>query len=398
MSHSHTAYAPEDVDDARRGAPSVSLESWGAARGLAFPGPGLAGQLITVLPPFPEYQFNVCRGELVQGRFGQVAHELHEIEAHEGSIRAGGAFYGTRVVTRRGLKSMIGWSDDRPDEPFAANAAWAPTTKVVVRVPEAALMPQVVIRNAERMRMDHPNLGPHGMPGYRLAESGWIGPELEAWLGQACAPLMSIDASYVWLKLDHGLLAVARNGFVHDPATLDHLVTVTAAIAANFAAGAQAGPAFATRLPPPEPSTWPGYLTPQPHEIEAFSRLADANRMAQEDAVALHRTFRKLPFPGAAEAVLRGVVPGTATDGRVVIATQGGRTSGTYRTVVLAPATPGAATPVGGILHQPTDSYVEVSDGVAVGWPRTRTANGFDSEASITRAVASLRELGLAEI
>jgi hypothetical protein len=32
---------------------------------------------------------------LVQGRFGQVAHELHEIEAHEGSIRAGGAFFGT---------------------------------------------------------------------------------------------------------------------------------------------------------------------------------------------------------------------------------------------------------------------------------------------------------------
>ena len=237
MSHSHTAYAPEDVEDARRGAPSVSLELWGASRGLAFPGPGLAGQLITVLPPFPEYQFNVCRGELVQGLFGPVAHELHEIEAHEGSIRAGGAFFGTRVVTRRGLKSMIGWSDDRPDEPFAANAAWAPTTKVVVRVPEAALMPQVVIRNAERMRIDHPDLGPHGMPGYRLADNGWISPELQAWLGLACAPLLSVDASYVSLRLDHGLLAVARNGFMHDPATLDHLVTTAATIAENFAAG-----------------------------------------------------------------------------------------------------------------------------------------------------------------
>ena len=398
MSHSHTAYAPEDVEDARRGAPSVSLELWGASRGLAFPGPGLAGQLITVLPPFPEYQFNVCRGELVQGLFGQVAHELHEIEAHEGSIRAGGAFFGTRVVTRRGLKSMIGWSDDRPDEPFAANAAWAPTTKVVIRVPEAALMPQVVIRNAERMRIDHPDLGPHGMPGYRLADNGWISPELEAWLGQACAPLLSFDASYVSLKLDHGLLAVARNGFVHDPATLDHLVTTAATIAQNFSAGAEPAPAFATQLPPPDPAAWPGFLTPQPHEIEAFARLADANRMVQEDALALHRSFRQLPFPGVAKGVLRGAVPGTSTDGRVVIAVQGGRTSGSYRTVVLAPAAPGATTPVGGILHQPTDSYVEVADGVVAAWPRTRPPNGFDSEASISRAVATIRDRGLAEL
>jgi len=398
MSHSHTAYAPEDVEDARRGAPSVSLELWGASRGLAFPGPGLAGQLITVLPPFPEYQFNVCRGELVQGLFGQVAHELHEIEAHEGSIRAGGAFFGTRVVTRRGLKSMIGWSDDRPDEPFAANAAWAPTTKVVVRVPEAALMPQVVIRNAERMRIDHPDLGPHGMPGYRLADNGWISPELQAWLGLACAPLLSVDASYVSLRLDHGLLAVARNGFMHDPATLDHLVTTAATIAENFAAGAEPSPAFATRLPAPDPAAWPGFLTPQPHEIEAFARLADANRMVQEDALAMHRTFRRLPFPGVAKGVLRGVVPGASADGRVVIAVQGGRTSGYYRTVVLVPAAPGATTPVGGILHQPTDSYVEVSDGVAAAWPRTRTPNGFDSEASISRAVAAIRDRGLADL
>ena len=398
MSHSHTAYAPEDVEDARRGAPSVSLELWGASRGLAFPGPGLAGQLITVLPPFPEYQFNVCRGELVQGRFGQVAHELHEIEAHEGSIRAGGAFFGTRVVTRRGLKSMIGWSDDRPDEPFAANAAWAPTTKVVVRVPEAALMPQVVIRNAERMRIDHPDLGPHGMPGYRLADNGWISPELQAWLGLACAPLLSVDASYVSLRLDHGLLAVARNGFMHDPATLDHLVTTAATIAENFAAGAEPSPAFATRLPAPDPVAWPGFLTPQPHEIEAFARLADANRMVQEDALSLHRSFRRLPFPGVAKGVLRGVVPGASADGRVVIAVQGGRTSGYYRTVVLVPAAQGATTPVGGILHQATDSYVEVSDGVAAAWPRTRTPNGFDSEASISRAVAAIRDRGLADL
>lgn len=395
MSRSHTAYAPEDVEDARRGEPAVSLEPWAASRGLTMPGSRLSGQLITVLPRFPDYQFNVCRGEVVPDRLGQVAHELHEIEAHEGSVRAGGAFFGTRVVTRRGFKSFIGWSDDRPDEPFAANAAWAPTTKVVVRVPEAVLMPRVVIRNAQRMRIDHPDLAPHGMSGFRMAESGWISPELRAWLATACAPLTAISASYVSLTLDHGLLAVARNGFVNDPATLDHLVAVAGTIAGNLAAGAQPAPDFADPLPPPDPATWPGFLTPQPHEIEAFARLAEVNDMTLEDALALHRSFRRLPFPGVAKGVLRGTVPGTGLDGRVVIAAQGGRTSGTYRTVVLAPAAPGATTPVGGSFHQPTDTNVEVSEGVAAAWPRTRTPNGFDSEASIARAVAAMQDLAV---
>ena len=395
MAHSHTAYAPEDVDDARRGAPAGSLEPWATSRGLSFPGPTLSGQLVTVLPRFSEYQFNVCRGEITPGRLGQVAHELHEIEAHEGSIRAGGPFFGTRVTTRRGFKSFIGWSDDRPDEPFAANAAWAPTTKVVLRVPEAVLLPQVVIRNSARIRFDHPDLGPHGMPGYRMAKSGWIHEELLAWLGWACSPLASMHESYVSLTLDHGLLAVVRNGFVDNPEALDQLVAITAQIAQNLAAGTAASPAFDDPLPPPNYATWPGFLTLQPHEIEAFARLAQANRMAAEDAVALHQSFRRLPFPGMAKTVLRGIVPGTTTLGRVAIAAQGGRTSGTYRTVVLLPTAPGAATPVGGVFHKPSDTYVEVADGIAAGWPRARTPNGFDSEASIARAVSALRELRL---
>jgi hypothetical protein len=235
------------------------------------------------------------------------------------------------------------------------------------------------------------------MPGFRMAQSQWISPEFEAWLGLACAPLTAISASYVSLTLDHGLLAVARNGFLSDPVTLDHLVSVASAIAQNLATGAEAPPAFAEPLPPPDPSRWPGFLVPQPHEMDAFDRLAQVNRMVQEDAVALHQAFRRLPFPGVAKGVLRGTIPGTETRGRVVIATQGGRTSGYYRTVVLAAATPGAVTPVGGILHQPTDSYAEIADGVVASWPRTRTPNGFDSEASIARAVATLRDLGLAE-
>lgn len=398
MGHSHTAYAPEDVDDARRGAPAVSLQPWAAERGLAFPGPGLAGALLPVLPDYAEYQHNVCRGELVAGRFGQVAHELHEIEAHEGSIRAGGAFFGTRVTTRRGLKSFLGWSDDRPQEPFAANAAWAPTTTVVLRVPEAALLPKVVVRNAERIGADQADLGPHGLPGHRLVRSQWIDADLEAWLGGVCAPLAEVRASYVALTLDHGVLAVQRNGFLVDPAALDHLVGVAATVAGRLAADAGPAPAFAGALPAPDPASWPGFLRPQPHEAEAFARLAEATGLTPEDPLALHRAFRRLPLPGVAGAVLRGPLPGSATDGRLVVTTQGDRTAGAYRTVVLAPATAGAVTPVGGVRHEPTDTWAEVADGVALAWPRLRARGGFGSEAALANGLTTLRDLGLAEV
>ena len=45
-----TAYAPEDVEDAERGAPAVSLEGWATGRGLEYLGSALAEAFVTVLP------------------------------------------------------------------------------------------------------------------------------------------------------------------------------------------------------------------------------------------------------------------------------------------------------------------------------------------------------------
>lgn len=383
MGHNHTAYAREDVEDAKRGAPAVSLESWAGERGLTFLGSALAGAFATVLPLWPDYLFNVCRGEVAPGRLGQLAHELDELPATNGKIDAGGTFYGTRLTTRHGLRSFIGLERERPNEPFAANAVWVPTTAVSVRVPEVTLLPRVRIRMSGWLDRGGRDLAHVGLPGFRITDSGWIDDAVAETVGAAAGPLGQIDAQYVSLTIDHGVFSMVRNGFVSDPAVLDHLMATAAAIAEGLAAAT---------LPLPESLPW---CDPQPHEAEAFDRAADETGMTRVDPLDFHRSHRRLPFPGRAHGLLHGTVPGTDAQGHLAFTDQAAHTGGTYRTVVLLPAAPGASTPVGGTVHAPTDQYVEVVDGLAVSWPRTRSVGRLDVVERTDAGVRALRESGL---
>jgi len=388
MGHNHTAFAREDVDDARRGVPATSLEGWAADRGLTFVPSGLIGAFVTVLPRFEQYTFNVCRGEIRPGRYGLVAHLLEELPATDGKIDGGGTFYGTRLVTKRGLLSFVGVEKARPDEPFAANAAWAPTTGVALRVPELALLPRISLEvesgflNLGGGR----DLGPAGVPGWRLHASDWVSDELADAVTAAVAPLATLGATWARVLIDHGQLALIRNGFVADPTTLDHLVTTAGNIADALATTA------------PLPGETPPWCRPQEHEAATFRQGATELGMATADPVELHRAHRHLPFPGRAHGLLSGSLPGTSTAGHLAFAVQGGRTTGTYRTVVIAPAAPGASTPVGGTVHAPTDQYVEVADSVAVSWPRVRSVGRLDAVEKSAAGVATLRDLGLAAL
>lgn len=388
MSHNHTAFAPEDVEDARRGAPAAGLEGWATARGLEPLGSTFLTAFLTALPRFDDYVFNVCRGEVRPGRFGMVAHLLEELPATDGEIDGGGTFYGTRIVTKRNLGSFFGFEKARPDEPFAANAAWAPTTGVILRVPELALQPRITLE-VESGFLNFGggrDLGPAGVPGWRLHTTDWVSDELAAAVTAAVQPLAGLGVSWGRVLLDHGILAVVRNGFVADPAVLDHLVGTAGAIADTLAATA------------PLPAGTPPWCQPQEHEAAAFRQGAGQYGMALADPVELHRTHRHLPFPGRALGLLSGRLPGATADGMLAFTTQGALTTGSYRTVVLAAATPGASTPVGGTLHQPTDQYVEVADGLAVTWPRVRAVGKLESAEKSAAGVTTLRDLGLAAL
>jgi hypothetical protein len=105
-----------------------------------------------------------------------------------------------------------------------------------------------------------------------------------------------------------------------------------------------------------------------------------------------------VPLPGRIQGLLHGTVAGTQVEGRVAFTVQGGRTTNTYRTGIIVPAAPGATTPVGGVVHAPTDQYAEVVDGLAYSWPRVRSVGRLESAEKIAAGVQTLRDLGLATL
>ena len=54
MGHNFTAFAPEDVDDAKRGEPSFDLTDWATRRRLECVGPTIVDACATVSPPWPD--------------------------------------------------------------------------------------------------------------------------------------------------------------------------------------------------------------------------------------------------------------------------------------------------------------------------------------------------------
>lgn len=409
MGHSSAAYARDDIEDARRGAPAVSLEGWASARGLEWMGSTLPGAFSTVMPRWSQHVFNLCRGSLSPHRHGFVDHELDEISLGDnGRPTTPGGYHGVRVNAKIGglrgfARSMLHLDSGHPDDPFGARAFWVPITKAGVRVPEAALLPLTVIRSAERFPLvGHPALDDLGLPGLRMRGSEWIDDQLRAALAHAAAPLAELQAPWVALRLDRGVVSVARNGFVTDEARLDHLVGVAARVADGLAAVTaplHAPQPFGLPLPGPDLSTWPpGYDRVEPHEADVLNRVAAELGMALEDAVAFHRAHPRCPAPGRAIGVVRGPLPGSATEGRVAFFVQGGATSGSYRSVVMVPATAGASTPVGGLLDAESDLYVEVTDGVAHCWPRARSWGALRAADTVAASLGALRRLRLAEV
>lgn len=407
MAHkrSYAAFAREDVDDAKRGFPEVSLEAWAGRRGLEFRGSELLGQFANVVPVWPDYTFNLSKGTVAPGRFGMVAHELLEIGLDPGGDpELGGGYHSLRVHAKgRGLLSFVGIDKAPPNEPFAAHSIWVPITQVSVRVPEAVLLPAFTIRTKDRLApLGNPKLDDLGLPGYRRAASRWIDDALGNAIGAAARPLGSIPAAFADLRFERGNLALRRNGFVADEDLLDAMTTAAGAIAEGLAEVARrllAPAPFADPLPPPDIATWPpGCVQPQEHEHDAFVRVAQELAMEQEDPIAYHRAQPACPAPGQALGMVRGTIPGTGSFGRVGFFVMGRNTWSTYRTVVIVPARPGVVTPLGGQRDEESDLYVEVADGLAHAWPRVRSVGALNAADTVAKAVTTLRRLGLADL
>jgi hypothetical protein len=403
----YTAFAPEDVEDAQRGHPSVGLAGYAGARGLEYLDQAQVGAFRGVLPTWPNYIFNAMRGAIPGGWYGLLQHELHEMPIDQDGIRGGGTFYGSRHTYRNpegalGVITGLSWKEE-PNEPFAANAAWAPATRAVVRVSEAALLPDLLVRRADRL--SGTDLAPHGLPGFRLDRAGRDLPDellTAIFSGPAGRALASMPTPHVELRLRAGAASVQRNGYAIAEHELDHLAQVTCAVAAGLreAAGPLLAPrTFAEPLPAPGArgaEVVPWYPRPYDDWADGISRVAQERGMADEDVVAFHQAHPTLPMPGVALGVVHGEIPALGRRGRLVFTQQGGGTVGSVRGCVVLEADPAApAFPLGGLVVPETDQYVETLGGVTAIWNKTRVWGGFASLELIEATKQTLHHVGL---
>jgi hypothetical protein len=322
----HAAFAPEDVEDARRGRPDFDLRAYAAARGLDYRESGAPPNFETVVPAWPDYVWNCVSGVLPGGEVGVLEHELMEIEVStgKGGPRMGGTLIDEVYVKKDPFFFQPSYWKRPKDEPFAGNAIWIPTTRLMARAPQAALVPRTMAVQSDRVpAVGRYELDGHGLPGFALK----YGEEAEdpAFLGRLFSGpagqfLRMARHAYVDLDLDSGIVAIRRNGFLRDDDALDDLAAgfsqVVAGVREACAPNLDPRP-FDEPLPE---APWmdrehlpSGYLDLMTSPWwEGWRQAAAALGMVLEDPKAYHRAYPLTPVPRAAAAVMRG----STADGR----------------------------------------------------------------------------------
>ncbi len=400
------AFAPEDVEDAHRRHPAVDLTEYAISRGLSPMGSVHVAAVRSVQPAWPDYVFNLARGVLPGGRFGVIEHDLFEIATHPSTgIQYGGGFYGSKYNARgsRGFLNTvlpIELSHNEPVGPFAASAVWVPTTSANVRVPEAALCPRLVVRRSDRMRtVGNTDLEDVGLPGFRLAGRA-VPDDLRASIfgGLVGEVLRWTPWPFVEVILSYGTLGIRCNGYLAAADALDGLAGAASSIAAGlgdvFAAYHAPRPVDTVLAPalgaPPDWAPW--FPQPGPLWANTFRVAADKYGLTLEEPTDLHRALPHLPMPGVAQGILRGVLPRTGVNGRLVFNAQGGATEGAMRVSVVIAAPLGArSTSIGGVNVPDTRLCVELADDVAACWNLDRTVEGFDAGEFCVAALGAIR-------
>lgn len=400
----HGAFSPDDIDDARRGHPSLSLQPFATQLGMDFRDRELVGSFVSTQPTWPDYVFNACRGRLPGGHYGLVEHELYETSIDVHGIQMGGSFYMTKATFKNDFGGLLGIGGSPPENaPFVGNSAWLPTTAVHVRVPETARLPPLIVFDADRVgKFGNADLAPYGLPGYYQVTTDHTGNDYCAGLAEVCRPWLSTRGdAFLRLRVRHGLVNLAVNGYRCDPADLRQLIAAAEGIGEGLAALTSPPMAVPFASPGPAVGTVPplrGVPRPGPQWTAGFAETARTYGLHDEDPVHVQMLLASNPIPGVPWGVLFGAVPGATAPCRVVWHNQGGRTEHSCRGGIIVPARPGAATQLGGALYQPTAMYVEVVDGVAYAWNQQRSFGELQSQALLANGITALRATGVADI
>ena len=384
----HAAFAREDVEDARRGRPDFDLSEYAADRGLRFLGDGAPPNFAIAGPKWPEYTMNAMTGPLPGGEPAMVAHELYEVEVSvgKGGPRMGGALHDERYTIKDPFFFQPSYWKRPKEGPFVGNALWIPTTKVTVRVPQAALAPYVVAMPSDRLTpLGRYELDRHGLPGFALDH----GEEEEnadfldrLFGGQAGRVLAGLNHAFVQLTVRDGTVALVRNGFAREPAELDELVDAAGRIVTGLREicdpWAQPQP-FEEPLPA---ARWEDReaIPVTPFDMrtspwwESYRGVAAEAGLVLEDPESYHRAFPANPVPGRAIAVLRG----TGADGQMFrLAFHTARQELAERGAVLfAAADGGPSTAQEPSLDDATEMWSAEGGVIAACWARHSTPIG----------------------
>jgi hypothetical protein len=431
--HGYAGLAKEDVPDAKRGHPDVELGDYAAHRGLEVFRGAMAAGFRAALPVFEEYRFNLLRGLLPSGCYGLMFHELMEVP-HRGSASMSGTLYAVyaRTPGRWRLRDFL---PDRSDIPiigellsdlrnpredtsppaaFGTESVWIPCTVAATHVPEATL-PLHFLRLDRRHHhapydfAHHRRLDGVGLPGWHLRadpepSDGLLARLLEGPLREL---LRRREDRFFQLLVLRGTLIARCNGFGKDGAAFDELAQDLSLAAATIrrACLPEADPRpFEQPLPPPPDAQDPDApelsRTP-PFWRKAFHKLATRLGLAPEDPVAYHRAFPSLPVPGRAAAVMRGRLPGYASEGRLAYHSERSpMLTNEMRGAVIVRASESARpTPPGGIRRLDRNLVYNVRDGLLSMWSlRTAALELSEEDDLVARALALARERQLADV
>jgi hypothetical protein len=375
------AFARADVAAAKRGAPSVNLNGYAAARNLRFLDHVTPAGYRASIPADPELQANVMLGTLPGGVHGMLAHESLRLPIAHGRIAWSASFYGVNVSNVEGfrLRALIPIISDLFPVDTSFPDALAPCTVAAVRLPETVAVQQRLridkIEKAPPFDFGNPgDLGEFGLPGWRIQTDPPADP---SFLSDVLAdPVASCFKSHdqdalFQVIVRYGTLTVRRNGYFEDPASLDELGQATSAIAAALrrACGARLSPRpFRDPLPPPgshRGTAMPIGYGPEPPWPMWSMRLQSEYGLTPEDPVAYHQALPTSPVPGVARLVMRGTLPLVGREGRLVFHAE----PDTSRAAVLIAAPPGTPdTAPGGEPLSERRVYYDVGNGIATVW------------------------------
>ena len=315
--------------------PPTDLRDYADARGLSHRGQSTQIGWMVAFGMSEELQFNVLRGTLPGGEDGVVFHDVKVLEA-------GGQFglkYGEQIS---GFQTRVGKLASFFDvNPFSDYSDQAPLFKVAyttaaIRVPEASglIVGLSAARPPERgaVRMG-PWTAVDGLP------RGWEASVRDRATRAAVeefvsGPLAELLAGSQPLGFEvlfrFGTLVVSQQHFATEAEVLDKLCEKASWLAGELrhVCERHARPlGFGVELPEPD---WladvrtkpPGdtFLGADAQNLGSVVQLADATGMALEDAFDFMRGFAYVPVPGEAFGVLRGTLPGTGVNGRIVSA------------------------------------------------------------------------------